>query len=81
MSDSRVRVKIEPAGFVRVIDLIHETFRQIAAGMRGVAGAVARAVRDMRNPPSPERLWIRERGRAEMAEAELWFARRIASAA
>lgn len=76
MRDTRVRVRIyaETTTFLGQI-------RKWWATLKRVLRDMARRLRDLVNPPSPERLWIRERGRAERAEANLWFARHIAASA
>lgn len=76
MRDTRVRVLIKPDART-FFDVIRSWWQRLKHTLR----MIARMMRDLRNPPSPERLWIRERGRAEKAEAELWFARHIAKAA
>lgn len=79
MRDSRVRVRIVPD--IRTFrEVVFDTFSALLRGIKAAAKMLKLVFRDLRNPPSPERLWIREHGRAEMAEAELWFARHIATA-
>lgn len=77
MRDTRVRLRIIPE--TRTFQqLARDAIQAILRGMRKAARFVERVLKDLVNPPSLERLWIRERGRAEMAEAQLWFARRCA---
>jgi hypothetical protein len=69
MADSRVRVHFR--AYVT----------EALAALRRAFAVLARLFKDAFRPPSPERLWIREHGRAELAEAKLWFANRCAAAA
>lgn len=80
MRDSRVRVRITPDTRT-FADTVRAWWENLKRVLRRVARFLAWLERDKKHPPSPERLWIRERGRAELAEAELWFARHIAKAA
>ena len=80
MRDNRVRIRIHPdARTFR--EVMAAAWRSMLRGIKAAAHALRYFIRDVLNPPSPERLWIRERGRAEMAEAQLWFARHIAAGA